>query len=127
MAKDNEFGEKEAWEFYVQIRSVPCQKFGGEPIIFSRSGFKHLIWRGSKHRPKGEQKRRFALLLHAHSILTDPQIVPIRREGNDGVVFWGFTAVRDNKEITIVIRQIKGGRKHFFSIFQSRKRKIPSG
>ncbi len=116
---------KEAKEFYATIGSVLCPVLGGETVVFNMAGFRHLTRKGGMRRSKKDQERRFALLPYASSIISYPHTSVISKSAGNAT-FWILQAERDERIVTVVIRQLIGGRKHFFSIF-SGKKKPPSG
>jgi hypothetical protein len=111
-----EEAKRKAKELYFKIGGVWCLALN-DCINFNKSGFRHLVWKGAFPRPKSEQKRRFALLIHIKTILRGPG-AEISSEKKEGVQFWVFTERRNNKIIKVVVRQIGGGEKHFFSVFE---------
>jgi len=126
---------KIAQDSYYRLGRIPGRKFNGEDVVFNNIGFRHLMWKGKKRRPKEEQITRFALIPHAVSIINDPTAIVIRRRtiarqtikwhGKKKTVisrahFWAFTAHRDGKTITVIVRQVRKGEKHFFSIFENK-------
>jgi hypothetical protein len=106
---------KAAKEIYKKIGAVQCLALN-DSITFNNVGFKHLVRKGGIPRPKGEQKRRFALLRHAKAILKNPN-VHISYRIKDKTHFWAFTETVENEKVTIIVRQISNRKKHFFSIF----------
>jgi hypothetical protein len=116
-ASENSYEEakRKAKELYGKIGCVWCPTLG-EYIIFNKAGLRHLMRKGKMWRPKNEQKRRFALLPFAKIILESSiTCVVIRQE--QSATFWSFSGEQHHGTITLVVRQINGGRKHFFSIF----------
>jgi hypothetical protein len=104
----------------MKIGYVKCPAFGNEKIYFTQAGFNHLLRKGRKLREKNDQIRRLTLVFHAPTILAVSTIVSsyertyLRDSSAD---FWSFVGTRKEISITVVIRQLNGGRKHFFSIF----------
>lgn len=131
-----EEAKRKAKELYSKIGSVWCPALG-QRINFNRVGFQHLLQKERKFRPKSERLRRFALLPYAKEIVSDyrgsivyeKRKVFRRREidGEDTSVasimyFWAFADEWDGRRIKLVIRQVDGGEKHFFSIFEENKK-----
>lgn len=116
--------EKKAKAFYAQIGSVPCPKFGGEPVVFNRIGFRHIARKRGMRRPKSEQRRRFALLRYALDMILNlhASVIP-KTEGR--VKFWMFREERGGRAVKMIVRQLRGGKKHFYSIFSSKKKPPP--
>lgn len=116
--------EKNAKARYAKIKSVPCPAFGGEAVAFNRSGIRHLIWKHGKPRLKSEQRRRFALLRYAPAVvLNSKTVVSYRVQGRAS--FWLFQGKHRGKTISVIVRQLRGGKKHFYSIFADHKNKKP--
>lgn len=122
---------------YRKIGRIWCPRLE-DWVAFNNVGFHHLIWQGRRHRSIREQKRRFAILAYAAGIVGDPAstafherkpILDSDSESDTGIVanfrmtFWTLTAQKNNEVVTVVIRQAKHGKKHFFSIY-SKKTKI---
>ena len=131
-----ENAKKKAREIYNKILRVESPKLD-EPITFNKIGFRHLIRKGGKRRTKADQIRRFALLVHAKEIIKDPETEitstereiehPAFRHGSKIRVktqtrFWSFRKITNNKSITVVVRQLGRGTKHFFSIYDKKQR-----
>ena len=131
-----EEAKKNAKEFYGKLERVWCPALG-DYVFFNKSGFEHLVRKRGLPRPKSEQKRRFALLPHIESILKDPTVTVSHEEDNilhttkiQGeralvpavVTFRRIVAMRDDKLVKIVIRQINGREKHFFGAFEGKQK-----
>ncbi len=116
---------------YGKIGRIWCPSLKDD-VAFDNNGFRHLIWKGRKHRPESDRKRRFALLKYAPEIVAHPNsninykeqkaFSIIERHGKkiakaSRAKFWALSKKCDGKMITVVIRQIKSGKKHFFSIY----------
>jgi len=107
--------KRKAREFYNKIRRVWCPALN-DYVVFNRIGFRHLIRKNSLPRARNEQKRRFALLPQSILILSDPAMKVVhRKEGKFD--FWAFTKEYNNRKIKIIVRQIEGRQKIFFSVF----------
>lgn len=116
--KSYETLRKEAWDFYSQIGSVTCPTLNNERIIFSRAGFNHILKKGRTPRPKKDQIRRFKLLPYAKEILQGNNATVLFRKG-ETARFWEIATERSNLIIRVIVRQKKGGLKHFFSIMDN--------
>lgn len=119
----------EARELYKKIKFVSCPAFDNQPVNFTRVGFDHLIWKGRSERNRAEQVRRFQLLKYAKDIISNPNATILyRRENKEGLSpadFWQFVEIIRGRKIKVVIRQIDGGNKHFFSIMAGKTKKSP--
>jgi hypothetical protein len=133
---DYEKAKQEAKTFYDSIRRIWCPALN-DYVIFHDVGFRHLIRKGSKRRPKSEQKRRFALIPYVSSIIGDMN-VPVSHEEREtthlvkwqdekqiittDTDFWVFVAVRDSQKMKVVVRQFKGREKHFFGVYSKKQK-----
>jgi len=115
----NRFGyktaKKRAKDLCAESGRVWCDALNDD-IGFNNLGLKHLVRKRGILRPKREQKRRFALLPHAKRMLKDKNI-PVVHEKNNNTQFWIFTEKKRGKKVTLIVRQVGNGKKHFFSIF----------
>ena len=128
--------EREAKLFYKGIRRV-FRPSWGEYISFNTEGFRHLIWKGNRKRKENERVKRLDLLPYASIIIADGKLSSIRKKKKiervkqygrrekreSSAKFWAFSDIKDGKKITVVVRQIGSGNKHFFSIFEDHKNK----
>ena len=63
--------------------------------------------------------KRFELLTYVPEIITDPSANishRINTVGRRKVQYWSFCKEKDGKVITVVVRQIGNGMKHFYSV-----------
>ena len=107
---DYEYKKKKARLIYKSLAPVFC------PILkdwvqFNDHGFRHILIKNNRARPKNDQIRRFRLLPRARKVISGA-IRYVYRQGKHDASFWSVT---DGK-VKILIRQINTGRKHFFSI-----------
>ncbi len=111
---------KKARDEYRKIGYVECPAFDGEKVYFNRYGFRHLIRKGKKLREIDEQLERLALLKHAEAIIRNSRNFKDFNKNNIGesADFWSLVHYINKTKITVIIRQIKGGHKHFFSIMK---------
>ncbi len=107
--------------FYLRVGSVPCPKFNGERITFNRTGLNHLIRKHGKRRLKSDRERRFALLQYAPGIIANPRAEVISRKTRRAN-FWMFKEEKDGRTVKVIVRQLSGGKKHFYSIFANKKK-----
>ncbi|MGC9598826.1 MAG: hypothetical protein ABSE18_00355 [Minisyncoccia bacterium] len=116
---------------YLKLGRVWCPTLK-DFVIFNSIGFRHLMRKRGKRRREDEQMRRFALLVHAKNIVADPKATFIHREKETFMVskwhgkkagkttkadFWAIKSQRTNHSVTLLVRQLKKGQKHFFSIY----------
>ncbi len=122
---------KEAREEYKKIGYVECPAFSGERIYFNRHGFRHLIWKDKDYREISEQVYRLSLLKYAPYILSNAKEFndfnknKVFKYQDNLVNFWSFADVVDNMKIIVVVRELAGKGKHFFSIMTKGKHKSP--
>lgn len=111
---------KKAKEEYRKIGYVECPAFDNEKVYFNRHGFRHLIRKGKKLREIDEQIERIKLLKYAQLIIENSYEFKDFNKNNfrDTADFWSLVYYINKTKITVIIRQIKGGHKHFFSIMK---------
>ena len=121
----------EAEAFYSTIQGVFCPYFK-EKIRFNVKGLKHLKFKSDRQaRPNKDQYARLKLLRFAPEVLrksnTVQDIWEIKRfEGQKtnsrwehvlkDVRFYGFIAVLEKVRLKVVIKEVIGGEKHFWSV-----------
>jgi hypothetical protein len=123
--------KEKAKKTYSGIGAIKCPALGGDHIFFGRFGFNHLIRKGRIPRTRNEQKRRFTLIPHIEKILKNPKAIivyrketikeKVDRHGQKILIesvahFWAFVEKIEDCNVKVVIRQLEGGDKHFFSI-----------
>ncbi|MGC9599607.1 MAG: hypothetical protein ABSE18_04450 [Minisyncoccia bacterium] len=133
--------EKGAKKLYKKIGSVSCSLFGGEAVYFNSIGFRHLILKHGVQRSSREIKRRFALLPYVAEIVEKSGRLisrkekitnrPIHRHGKrtyspSRATFWTLRAGVDGRDVTVIVRQFQGGKKHFLSVYDKKNKKLPS-
>src|SRR6267154_2691355 len=145
-----ETARKKAEELYETINAVPCPYFQGEAVAFNAKGIRHLKFKSDgKARPQQDQYSRLKLLYLA------PQIIRLSRTVQGiwqtrqfemqkthsrwervlkDVCFYEFVAVLDNVRVKVIVKQVAGGEKHFWSIIpfwkvhvETHKRVLHSG
>lgn len=121
----------EAENFYKTIGEIYCPYFG-EKIAFNTKGFKHLKFKSDKRaRPYKDQYPRLKLLYLAPEVLkkshTIQGIWKVKRfeaqKTNSrwehiakDVIYYEFIAVLENIRIKVILKEVSGGEKHFWSI-----------
>jgi hypothetical protein len=114
-------------EAYSKIGRVWCPVLE-DFVTFNRAGLQHLIRKRGIMRPKSEQRRRFALLRYAENIIKNPDAIvthEIKNAELSPAEFWMFHREQDDIRITLTIRQIGKGNKHFFSIYGDKIKTSP--
>lgn len=120
--------KKETLSFYKKIKKINSPAFDEENIYFTRVGFDHLVRKGRTKRSKKEQIHRFRLFRFVKQIVSNKEATILFREtirGSSRAYFWTFVETIRGLKIKVVIRQIDGGTKHFFSIMGSGTKKSP--
>ena len=120
-ASENSYEEakKKAKEFYRKIGQVWCPALN-DFIIFNSAGLRHLIRKGERPRSRRDQVRRFFLLRSAVGILADPAAEIARISVLLDMRFWTIARKGNKQIISVVVRQTKSGKKHFFSIYDQK-------
>ncbi len=132
--KDKQDFEKvrtDAETFYASISEIRCPYFG-EKISFNAEGLKHLKFKSDKvARSHSEQYARLKLLTLAPQILSLSRTVQgiwhtkhferIRMHSRTDTIlktvsFYEFIAVLENTRVKVIVKQVDGGRKFFWSI-----------
>jgi len=126
--------KQKAKNIYSDIGWIRCNALGNERVAFTRVGFNHLMRKGRKARTRTEQKRRFVLIQFVEQIITDPNAIieyrrynvkEVRNHHGEKVTirsiadFWTFVAHIKGCKIKVVIRQLEGAEKHFFSVMSN--------
>lgn len=109
---DNKYkkAKDRAYDFYRSIDCVSCTVMDGEKVYFDDRGFRHLVFKGNKRRPISEQIYRFNLMKIVPTAISKSSDITYH-EG-ETAKFWSIKF----KKIKVIVRQLRGGRKHFFSV-----------
>ncbi|MBI2507127.1 MAG: hypothetical protein HYW09_00760 [Candidatus Niyogibacteria bacterium] len=129
--QDFEKVRADAEAFYETIGEVRCPYFE-EKVVFNITGLKHLKFKSDKvARPRAEQYARLRLLVVAPRVLSLSKTVQgiwhtkhferIRVHNRTDailklVAFYEFIAVLENTRVKVIVKQINGGQKYFWSI-----------
>ncbi len=121
----------EAENFYKTIGFVYCPYFG-EKIAFNAKGLKHLKFKSDRQaRPYTEQYPRLKLLHLAPGVLKKSHTVQgiwkVKRfeaqKTNKrwehvlkDVTYYEFIAVLKNVRVKVIVKEVWGGEKHFWSV-----------
>lgn len=109
---------------YKEMGMIKCPVLADALIVFTNAGFNHLLRKGRKARTPIDQARRLRLLKFVRGIILDPRALCEERRALDSlsrnVCFWGLTLTLGGRSVTVVIRQVEDGPKHFFSVMDSR-------
>ena len=112
---------------YARIGAVQCEPLGFR-VAFTMVGFKHLVYKGNRRRPKHIFKSRLKLIPLAVPVLKNAiEVVEtrIKKEEHYGqrcdVRYDALEAVvsKSNIRVRVIVRTIgKQGTPHFFSIMR---------
>ncbi len=121
----------EAERFYGTIGTVYCPYFQ-EKIAFNIKGLKHLKFKSDKQaRPYKDQYPRLKLLHLAPEVIKKSHTVQgiwrvkrleAQKTNNrwehllKEVVYYEFIAVLENVRIKVIVKEVSGGEKHFWSV-----------
>lgn len=120
-----------AEEFYKTIGEIHCPFFK-EKIAFNIKGLKHLKFKSDRQaRPKKDQYSRLKLIQLAPEVLKQSytlqgiwqiQRFEVQKTNSrwehimKDVIYYEFIAVTNNVRIKVIIKEILGGEKHFWSV-----------
>ncbi len=108
---------------YYETKYIRCPAFNSELVYFTHDGFNHLIYKEKKPRDLEEQTRRFNLFKFAKEILrTSKKFNTYKHLISKRLVkvyYWSFMKYIHGRRMTVIVRQIGEGEKHFFSIFDT--------
>ncbi|MEK7208068.1 MAG: hypothetical protein AAB699_00790 [Patescibacteria group bacterium] len=122
---------KKAEAFYASIGEVRCPYFGAR-IAFNAKGLRHLKFKSDQvARPRSEQYARLKLVTSAPEVLqrshtvqgiwhtrrfemqnTNSRWERVMKE----VTFYEFIAVLDDVRVKVIVKEVQGGEKHFWSV-----------
>ena len=116
---------------YKKIESVNCAYFK-ENVHFNRKGIDHIKFKKwNKTRPAKDQYMRLKLLHLAPQVLKLSRTVQGMSQEREfvhkkvhsrwdnvlvDIYYWEFVAIIEEVRIRVVVRQVSGGKKHFWSI-----------
>jgi hypothetical protein len=125
----------EADAYYRSIGSVKCPYFNNEPVAFNSEGFEHVIFKEwNKTRSQLEQYTRFRLLSLGVSVIKrsgtlqefDKRNLFVRMKSKNGwnkvmkvVRYYVFVAIFGELRLKVVVKEVEGGQKYFWSIYPS--------
>ena len=132
--KDEQDFEKvrsEAEAFYDTIGAIRCPYFR-EEITFNAKGIRHLKFKNDRQaRPREDQYSRLKLIRYAPEVLKlshtlqgvwmTKRFEPANTGGRwthemKDVTFYEFFAVLDLVRVRVIVKQVLGGEKHFYSV-----------
>lgn len=102
--------------YYKNIGKIWCP-FLNDYVYFNSSGFRHLIFRHwRKRRTIHQQYLRFKFLPLAPQILSKSHTLQEYREKGK-FKYYGFVSIIGKVRLKIIVKQINGGIKFFYSLF----------
>jgi len=120
-----------AEEFYATIGAVDCPYFGGK-VAFNVKGIKHLKFKSDEvARSREDQYSRLKLVHLAPEVLKLSRTIQgiwhtkhfeMQKTNNrwekvlKEVAFYEFMAVLDNVRVKVIVKEVSGGEKHFWSV-----------
>lgn len=123
--------KRKAEELYQTFGEVPCPYFK-EKIAFNAKGIRHLKFKTDQQaRPQTDQYARLKLVHLAPEVLKSSHTLQgvweIRRfemqkmnsrweRVMKNVTLYEFIAVLEGVRVKVIVKQVQGGEKHFFSI-----------
>lgn len=129
--QDFEQVRNDAEKFYSTVDKIRCPYFG-EEIAFNAKGLRHLKFKSDRQaRSLKDQYSRLKLIRYA------PEVIKLSRTLQGAwskkcfetqktnsrwehvlkdVTFYEFIAVLDNIRIKIIVKEVVGGEKHFWSV-----------
>ena len=132
--KDEQDFEKvriDAEMFYAAIDKIRCPYFGDD-IAFNGKGLRHLKFKADKQaRPHKDQYSRLKLIRYAPEVLklsrTVQGVWSVRRFEEQktnsrwermmkDVTYYEFIAVLDSVRVKVIVKEVAGGEKHFWSV-----------
>ncbi|MDO8443598.1 MAG: hypothetical protein Q7S78_01245 [Candidatus Azambacteria bacterium] len=129
--QDFERVRNDAETFYATVVKVRCPYFG-EEIAFNAKGLRHLKFKSDRQaRSHNDQYSRLKLISYAPEVLKlsrtlqgiwSKKCFEVQKTNNrwehilKDVTFYEFIAVLDNVRIKIIVKEVIGGEKHFWSI-----------
>ncbi len=121
---------KKSYSSYKNIGSIICPALNNEKINFNKKGFRHLLYKENNRRHDSQQKRRLKLINYAKMIVEGSNKYSEYRSissDKDTIHFWSLEKLIENSVITLIIRQINNGPKHFFSIMDKNAKTSQGG
>lgn len=123
--------KKESINFYNSLEKVKCPYFSDD-ISFNSKGMRHLKFKSwNKSRSVKDQYMRFKLLKYAPEIIKKSNTlqevcqkknferIKTNTRWEDKAIevnYYGFVAIMDEIRIKVIIKEIIGGEKYFWSI-----------
>ena len=127
---------EDAEKYYYGIGRIKCPYFN-EDVNFNSEGFEHLLFKSwNKTRSRSEQYMRLRLLPLVCQVISkshtlqeyDEKQIFVRQKINSRwekrnkmVYYYVFVAIINDFRIKVIIKEIAGGEKFFYSLYPSWK------
>ena len=134
--------KKRAEDFYKDINFVNCPYFK-EKILFNAKGLDHIKFkRWNNTRIVGDQYMRLKLIKYAPQVIEKSHTLQGYKQTKEfeqikinsrwdklwkNVDYYEFVAVFDGIRVRVIIKQISGGKKYFWSIVPFWKQDLKNG
>lgn len=121
----------DAEEFYGSVGEVKCPYFR-EAIPFNARGWRHILFKSDQQaRSHEEQYSRLKLIRLAPEVLRESctvqgiwetkkiEVMNVNSRWDrllKHTTYWEFIAVLKGVRVKVIVKQVEGGRKHFWSI-----------
>jgi hypothetical protein len=105
-------------EKYKKLEPVFCPYFGQE-VLFTKKGFKHLIWKAEGRRNRKTIQNRFRILEVVPEIISKSGT--LQEYENEGLEFFAFIAIVQKKKYKVIVIRIEDGTLRFFSVIPNWK------
>ena len=93
-------------------------------VVFNSRGWKHLRFDGTgKRRDPKDLIMRLKLIPSISSVIENARSIKIYRRKD---VLYYLITQEDERNIRVVLRKVRNGKTHFYSIFRGNKTKKPS-
>lgn len=115
-----DFAKMLAKEFYFDHwgKNPPrSPAFDGEIVYITRAGWEHIAEDPKKS--KMDKLGRFFSLERAKTLLnTAANFQDYRKDPDGKTEYWGFSAVVESVKIRVIVRSVRRGPKHFYSVIR---------
>ena len=92
-----------------------CPAFNNEVVSIGREGWEHII--DAKHRTKMDLLGRLFTLEKAKYLLETSITYQDYQKSHD-LEFWAFDGIVSGTKVRVIVRSIKKGSKHFYSVIR---------
>ena len=110
-------------KYYKTLKKIRCKHINNSYIIFGNSGFTHLLIKGRKSRSINEQFRKLSLIKHIVQIINNDiikkEIRIIQSKEYGQIEYLALLGKINNLIIKIILRKIRNGNYHFWSIMDN--------